>query len=47
MEATADVTVSGMNAIFEGSVGAELNAAQTKVTGSAMTEVSGAIVKIN
>ncbi len=47
VEATSDATISGMNAVIEGSVGAELNGAQTKVTGSAMTEVSGGIIKLN
>ncbi|WP_282036633.1 type VI secretion system Vgr family protein [Saccharicrinis aurantiacus] len=47
LEATSDATMAGMNAIIEGSVSAELNATQTKVTGSAMTEVSGGIVKVN
>ena len=42
-----DATVKGQNAIVEGKVGAELNATQTKVTGKAMTEVSGAMLKLN
>ena len=47
IEATSDATVLGMNAIVEGKTGAELSGVQTKISGSAMTEVSGAIVKIN
>jgi len=47
IEATSDATLLGMNAIVEGKTGAEVNGVQTKVTGSAMTEVSGGIVKIN
>ncbi|WP_405266155.1 type VI secretion system Vgr family protein [Cellulophaga sp. Ld12] len=47
IEATGDATIIGTNTIIEGQVSVELNGAQTKVTGSALTEVSGAIVKIN
>ncbi|AIY14631.1 type VI secretion system Vgr family protein [Cellulophaga baltica] len=47
IEATSDTTISSTNTIIEGQVSVELNGAQTKVTGSALTEVSGAIVKIN
>ena len=47
IEAMTDATVKGQNAIVEGKVGAELNATQTKVTGKAMTEVSGAMLKLN
>lgn len=47
MEATSDATLQGMNAIVEGKTSAEVNGTQTKVTGSAVTEVSGGIVKIN
>ena len=37
----------GVNSMIEGSTGAELNGAQTKVTGSAMAEVTGGVVKVN
>jgi uncharacterized protein involved in type VI secretion and phage assembly len=47
VEAQSDLTATGQNAIIEGKTGAELNGAQTKVTGPAMTEVSAGIVKIN
>jgi uncharacterized protein involved in type VI secretion and phage assembly len=47
LEAVSDATMTGMNAIIEGSVSAELNAVQTKVTGSAMAEVTGGVVKVN
>jgi len=47
IEATSDTTISSTNTIIEGQISVELNGAQTKVTGSALTEVSGAIVKIN
>lgn len=47
IEAMTDATLKGQNAIIEGKVGAELNATQTKVTGKAMTEVSGAMLKLN
>ncbi|KAA1244030.1 type VI secretion system Vgr family protein [Aquimarina sp. RZ0] len=47
IEATSDLTAKGMNAVIEGKTAAELNGAQTKVTGKALTEVSAGIVKIN
>ena len=47
IEAMTDATFKGQNAIVEGKVGAELNATQTKITGKAMTEISGGIVKLN
>ncbi|WP_154665705.1 hypothetical protein [Saccharicrinis fermentans] len=34
LEAASDATLRGVNSIIEGSSGAELNGAQTKVTGS-------------
>lgn len=47
IQATADVGIKGLNTVIEGSAGAELNGGKTKVSGKIMTEVSGAIVKIN
>ncbi|MFC5045924.1 type VI secretion system Vgr family protein [Aquimarina hainanensis] len=47
IEASSDMTAKGQNAIVEGLAGAELNSPQTKVSGSAMTEVSGGILKLN
>ncbi len=47
LQATSDATISGMSTIVEGQTSAEFNSVQTKVTGSAMTEVSGAILKLN
>ncbi len=47
MEAIRDISAKGMNAIIEGKTSAEMNGAQTKVTGKTLTEVSAGIVKIN
>lgn len=46
-QATADLSLSGQNIIAEGESAAELKGAQTKIEGSAMTDISGGIVKIN
>ncbi len=47
LEAMSDATVKGQKAIVEGLTTAEVNGTQTKVTGTAMTEVSAPIVKLN
>ncbi|MBL3658995.1 type VI secretion system Vgr family protein [Fulvivirga sediminis] len=47
MEATGDYTAKGQKAIIEGSTNAELNGAQTKVTGKTMTEIKGTTLKLN
>ena len=46
-EATGNANFKGTQATFEGKAKAELKAPTVSVSGSALTEVKGALVKIN
>lgn len=47
LEAATNATLKGLKSVVKGDVEAELSATKTKVSGTAMTEVSGGLLKLN